>query len=157
MVGYFKRFFIGHFLILIIAVCISFYIGPSGLVAIFVLLFEFLIYFLDLKYLSKRKTELANKLIEIFKAEPVSEGVMKFNIDTFDLYAEIEVDFKLGLQIANVETVRFHIPRNQIDRLSTKPGLELKEDKINGIQTYNVYQTHGMGLKLAKEKLEKMI
>ena len=67
------------------------------------------------------------------------------------------VDFKLSFQISNVETVRFHIPRPQINRLSTKPGFELMEDKINGIQTYDVYQTNGSGLKLAKEKLEKMI
>ena len=112
---------------------------------------------LDVKYLPKRKTELANKLIEIFQAEPISEGVMKFKIEAFDLFAEILVDYKLGLQLANVETVRFHIPRNQIDQLPTKPGFELKENKIDGIQTYNVYETDGMGLKLAKEELEKML
>ncbi len=158
MESYFKRFFIWHFLILITGVFISSFTGqPLITVFAFVILLELLLYFLDAKYLPKRKTELANKLIEIFKAEPFSKGVLKFKIGAFDLFAEIEVDFKLGFQIANVETVRFHIPRNQIDRLATKPGFELKEDKIDGIQTYNMYQTDGMGLKRAKEKLEKMI
>ena len=158
MEGYFKGFFIGHFLILII-VGISLYFGLS-LVAIIIgfLLFEFLLYLLDKKYLPKRKTEITNQLIEIFNAEPFTEGVMKFEIDTIDFFVEIEVDFKLGFQtLANIETVRFHIPRNQIDQLSTKPRFELKENKIDRIQTYNVYETDGMGLKLAKEKLKKMI
>ena len=82
---------------------------------------------------------------------------MKFKINKIDFFAEIIVDFKLGFQIANVETIRFHIPRTQINRLSTKPGFELTEDKINGIQTYDVYETNGLDLKLAKNKLEKMI
>ena len=158
MESYFKRFFIGYYLIAIV-VGISFYVGllSLGVIIVGVLLFEFLIYFLDAKYLPKRKTELANRLIEIFNAEPFSKGVMKFQMEAFDLFAEIEVDYKLGLQLANVETVRFHIRRNQIDRLPTKPGFELKENKIDGIQTYNVYETDGMGLKLAKEELEKML
>ena len=154
-----KRFFVGHFLILVVAVGIGLYIGISLItILIFVLLLELLIYFLDVKYLPKRKTELANKLIELFKAEPVSEGVLRFKIDTFDFYVETEVDFKLGIaQIANAETVKFHIPKNQIDRLSIKPGFVLKEDKVNEIQTYNVYQSDGQGLIPAKEELEKMI
>lgn len=87
MEGYFKWFFIGHFLILIILAGISIYTGLS-LVAIIAtaLLFEFLLYLLDGKYLSKRKAELAGKLTEVFHAEPVSEGVMKFKIDTIDFF-----------------------------------------------------------------------
>ncbi len=159
MEGYFKKFFIGHFLILMIAAVTGFYFNISSVTIIsFVLLLALLIYVLDVKYLPKRKTEIAGKLIEIFNAEPFSEKVMKFKIVTFDLYAEIEADFLTGIaQVANFETVKFHIPKNQIDHLPIKPGPELKDDKINESQTYNVYQTDGKGLNSAKDSLEKMI
>lgn len=159
MESYLKRFFIGYFLILVVAVGIGQYMGISLItIIVVVLLLELLIYFLDAKYLPKRKTELAKKIIEIFNAEPVSEGVLRFKFDTFDFYAETEVDFRpVIVLIANVETVKFHIPKSQIDRLPISPGFELKEDKVNGIQTYSVYQSDGNGLLFAKEKLERMI
>ena len=158
MEGYFNRFFIGYFLILIV-IAIGFYVGLS-LVAIIIgaLLFEVLFYLLDLKFLSKRKTELANRLINIFNAEPISKGLVKFKVETFDLFAEIEVDFKLGItQLANFEDISFHIPRYQIDQLAVKPRLELKEAEIDGVQTYVLHQTDGVGLNFAKEKLEKIL
>ncbi len=156
---YFKRFFIGHLLILVIVAFAVLFLGGLRLIAIllFVGLIEFLFYYLDTKYLPKRRAELTNELIEIFKAEPLSEGILKFKIRTIDFFVKIEIDFKQGLQIANVETIQFHVPRTQIDRLSAKPEFELMEDKIDGTQTYDVYQTNGPGLKLAKEDLEKMI
>ena len=159
MEDYLKRFFVGHFLILVIVAFVIFFFGASQLIAIllFVGFMEFLFYYLDSKYLPKRRVELTNELIETFKAEPFSEGVLKFKIETIVFFAKIEVDFKLGLQGANVETIRFHIPRTQVDRLSPKPGFKLREDKIDGIQTYYIYQTNGSGLNLAKENLEKMI
>jgi len=47
--------------------------------------------------------------------------------------------------------------RTQIDQLPVKPGYELMEDKIDGIQTYHIYQTNASMLRFAKEDLEKMI
>ena len=159
MEDYFKYFFIGYFLTLIIVVSIISYFGQSLIAMIIgVLMFGSIILFLDVKYLPKRKTELANKLIEVFKAERVSEGVMKFKIGPLDFYAEIMVDFKLAIsQIANFEIVKFHVPRNLVDQLSIKPRFKLKEDKINEIPTYYVYQTDGTGLKLAKKKIGKIV
>ncbi len=113
--------------------------------------------FILAKHLPKRRDELTNELIQTFNAEPFSAGVMKFKIGKIDFFAEIVVDFKLGFQIANVETIKFHIPRTQIEQLSKKPEFVLIEDNIDEIQTYNIYQTSGSGLKLAKGKLEKMI
>ncbi|RDV13821.1 hypothetical protein DXT99_17475 [Pontibacter diazotrophicus] len=158
MESYFRRFFIGHLLVLIIVACTIFYFGKSKLIAtlLFVGLIEFLLYYLDAKYLPKRRAELTNELIELFKAEPFSEGVLKFRMGAIDFFVTVEVDFKKGLQLANIETVEFHIPKAQSKYLSTEPELEFREDKIAGIQTYNFYQTSGEGLKLAKENLEQM-
>lgn len=158
MKGYSKRFFIGHiFILFIVSLCL--YAGLSlAAFIIGILLFETLIYFLDVKYIPRRKAELANKLIAVFKAEPNPKGVVKFKLNTFDFFVNIAVDYKVGLsQIANVETISFHIPRYQVDRLLAKPRFEWKKDEMNGVQTYNVHQTDGSGLKLAKEKLEKML
>lgn len=159
MVDFFKRFFIGHFLILVIVALAIMYFGGSELIAIFLVavLIESLFYFLDVKFLPKRKAEIANKLIKTFGAEQLLEGIIKFKIGSIEFYAETVVDFKLGLQLANFETVRFHVARNQIDQLSTISGFELKENSIDKIQTYVVYETDVEGLKLAQEKLEKMI
>jgi len=117
---------------------------------------ELLFYYLDSKYLPKKRAELMRALVETFQAKPFSEGVVKFKIKTIDLFARIELDFP-DLYLANVETIGFHIPRNQVDRLSEKPVSELKEDKIDGIETYRFYETIESELKLAKENLEKMI
>ena len=158
MEDYFKRFFIGHFLILVIVALAITYSGGSRLIAILLVvgLIEFLFYYLDSKYLSKRKAEITNELMKTFGAEPFSEGIMKFKIGPIDFFVETEVDFKLGLQLANIETIKFHLPRNQVDQLSTTPEFELVEDEIDGIKTYGVYQTDIAGLKLAKEKLKEM-
>lgn len=136
---------------------LAFYFGIS-LVAIitgFVFL-ELLIYYLDSNYIPKRKTELTNELIKVFKADIVSESVMKFKIGPIDVFAEIAVDFKRGLQIASIETITFHIPRSEKDKLSIS-DYDFKEDTLDGIASYNIYQTDGSGLDLAKEKLKKIV
>ena len=159
MEAYFKRFFIGHLLILVIVAFAILFFGGSRVIAIllFAGLIEFLFYYLNTKYLPKRKTEIINELIDTFKAEPFSEGVLKFKMNAIDFFVKVEIDFKQGLQLANIETVRFHIPITQIDQLTIKPGRELREDIIDGIQTYDIYQTNGSGLRSAKEDFEKMI
>lgn len=122
-----------------------------------VILFVFLVYSLDHANPLQKKTEIVNKLMDLFKAEPVSKDVMKFKMETFDILTEIKVDFKQAFQLANVETIDFHIPIKQFDRLSRKPEMALRENEINGIQTYIIYRTDSDGLNLAKEKLEEMI
>jgi hypothetical protein len=159
MEAYFKRFFIGHLIILLIVGVAILFFGGSRLIAIllFVGLVEVLFYYLDTKYLPNKRAELSNKLIEIFKAEPFSEGILRFKIRTIEFFAKIVIDFKKGLQLASIETIEFHIPKTQIDQLLLKPGHELIDDQINGIQTYGIYQTNAIELKLVKEDLEKMV
>jgi len=129
----------------------------SALLTVGVILFVFVIYSLDNANPQQKETEAVKSLIYLFKAEPVLKNLMRFKIETFDFYTEINIDFKQAFQFANVETINFHIPKDQFNRLSKKPEIALRENKINGIQTYLVYQTNVNGLKLAKEKLEEMI
>jgi len=159
MEGYLKRFFVGHLLALIMIACAIFYFGIAQIfpVLLFIGFIEGLFYYLDTKYLPKRKAALTNKLIDTFQAEPLSVGVLKFKLDTIDFFVKIKVDFKQGLQLANIETINFHVPKTQINKFSIKHKHNLLEDTINGIQTYGIYQTNGSGLSLAKEELEKLI
>lgn len=154
-----KRFFIGHLLILVIVTFSILFLGGIRIIAIllFVGLIETLFYYLDTKYLPKRITEIKNKLIETFKAESIFEEVLKFKMDTIDFFGKIEIDFNHGLQIANIETIGFHLPIDQINQFSGKPLHELTEDKIDGIQTYEIYKTNCSELRSAKEDLKNMI
>ena len=129
----------------------------AALVVGSVVLFVFLIYSSENANPLRRRAEIVKILIDIFNAEPVSKNIMKFKIKTFDFFIEINIDFKQAFQLANVETINFHIPKDQFERVSTKPGIALHQNKINGIQTYLVYQTHGDGLTYAKKKLEEII
>lgn len=120
------------------------------------LMLGFFFYILEVKYLPRRKIKLTKKLMKVFNAEPVSDEIMRFKVGGIDFYTEVEFDLRIS-QHAAFEMIRFHIPRHQIDRLPEKPEFKYKEDNCNGIQTYNVYQTNGMGLKLAKRRFEKRI
>ena len=80
--------------------------------------FTLLIYFIDKEHLLKKKTEIVNKLIDIFKAESVSENVMKFKIGTYDCYAEIDRELKYFMQHIGVVIINFHIPKDQFKQLS---------------------------------------
>lgn len=159
MENYLKRFFIGHLLILVIVVCAIRFLEGTGLIAalIFAGLLESLFYYLDTKYLPRRRTEIKNELIDTFRAESISEGILRFKIDTIDFFVKVEIDIKQTLQLANMETIRFYIPITQIDKLSVKPGSELKEDKIGGVHIYEIYQENSSGLSFAKEVLKNMI
>lgn len=156
---YFKKFFVGHFFVLVmVALAVLFMGGIQLTVALlFALLMEGLFYFLNTKYLPKRRIELTDELVRIFEAEPFSEGVLKFKAGTIDLFVKIMIDFKQGLQLADTETVQFHIPADQIGRLSKKQTLNFVKDHINGIPTYIMYRTNGYRLKNAKEDIENMI
>ncbi len=159
MEAYLKQFFIGHLLILVIIALAIHFFGGSQIIAVLLLvgLIEFLFYYLNTKYFPKRRTEITNELIETFKAEPFSKGVLKFKMDSIDFFVKIEIDFKRGLQFANTETIGFYLPTTQIDQLPERPKHKLAEDKIDGIQTYEIYKINGSELGLAKERLKDII
>lgn len=159
MESYYRKFFVGHLLALLIVACTIIYFGKSEAIAIllFVSLMECLFFYLDIKYLPQRRAEIASKLNKIFKAKEVKGGVMKFKINAFDLFAKVEIDLKQNLQFANAEAISFYVPEHQMDHLSPKPGFTFVKDNIEGEQTYRVYQTDGKGLEEAKEKLKSML
>ncbi len=156
---YFRRFFIGHLLVLLVVALGIIYLDTISFIGtlIFAALLEFLFYYVDSKHIPKRKEEITRTLRDIFNAEPYSKGLMKFKVDHLDLFAETIVDFKLGLQIGNIETVNFHIPKNQLDSLPSDHGLELVRDNIDGLETYCVYRSSGSDLTKAMETFRKLI
>jgi uncharacterized membrane protein len=159
MKSYFKWFILTHILILIVVACSVFYFGISQVIVIllFIVLIEYLIYYLDSKYLPKRQARLNEKLVSTFNAERLSEGVVKFRLNAFDLFAKVEVDYKRGFQFANVETISFHIPAHQLERLTKKPASGFVEGKVGAVPTLLIYQTDGNGLEEARHELENML
>jgi hypothetical protein len=157
--NYFKRFFIGHLLnLVIVAVSISLLQGTVLLAGLlFAGLLELLFYYLDAKYLPKRKKFLANRLIQVFAAQTLTDEVLKFKLGDIDFYAVIDVDFKAALQIGNAETINIHVPCTQIGRLSSKPVRQFKENSIDGVLTSNIYQINGLEIDQARKYLIGLI
>lgn len=124
---------------------------------LFIIVLLIFLYLLENLHFQKKKTEIFHILTETYKAEPLSEDVMRFKLGRYEFYSEIFSDSKFGIQLASFVIINFHIPKDQFDPVLTKHKFALNESNINGIQTYIVYQTHPNGLKLAKKKLEDMI
>ena len=114
-------------------------------------------YWLEVKYIPWQRKRLTRKLIKIFGAKPISETVAHFKLGSFDFYTELEFNLKIPTHAGNVSIVNFHIPRQQIDRFPVKPDFKLRQAFYNGIATYKIYQTNGLGLKLAKRRFEKKL
>jgi len=124
---------------------------------LFIIASLIILYFIENLHFQKKKTEIVDILTETYKAERLSQDVLKFKLGRFDIYTEILSDSKFGLQLASFVLIYFHIPRDQFDPSFKKDVSALTESKIHGIQTYIVYQTHPAGLKHAKRKLEEII
>jgi len=121
------------------------------------LILGLIFYLLELKFIPWRKQKLMNKLVRIFSSTPISENIAYFKLGGFDFFAEIEFKLEMSEYSGSAEIISFHIPRQQIDRLPMKPDFKFKNDSCNGIETYRVFQTNGLGLKHAKKQFEKRI
>jgi hypothetical protein len=44
-----------------------------------------------------------------------------------------------------LQTLDFHIPRNQVDRPQERPGFLVEESSCNGVLTYIVLRSNGHG------------
>jgi general stress protein CsbA len=157
MKGYFTKFFILYFLI-ILGVGLAQFAEISFRTDIALVLLLLLVFHsLDAKYPAVRRAALAAKLDGIFSTEAVSEGVVRFRLNAFDLFASVELDYKKGFQFANVETISFHIPADQLERLAKKPDYVFLAGKVGAIPTFIIHQTDGNGLVEARNELENML
>ena len=157
MIGYFIRFFIANFLILLViglglSAGISFRADIAAL-----LLIALVLYWLDATYLAVRRAKLAAKLNELFSTTVVTEDVVSFRFNSFDIYARIAVDYKKGFQFANVETISFHIPAEQYQSLPTRPAAAPVRGEVGTVPTLLIFQTKGTGLEEARDKLKKLL
>jgi hypothetical protein len=114
-------------------------------------------YLVETLYFPKRKKYLSKKIINTFNAKSISENILHFNVGGFDCYVRIEFQLSMSMYSGNVETISFHIPRNQIDNLHHKPDFKFVRDHCNGIETYRIYQTNGFGLTKANKYIQKRL
>ena len=126
-----------------------FFIGSSTFGALF--------YLIDYKYFPLQKKQLLKKVTQIFQAEPLSESQAKFKIGKYDVTIDISYIQSLNKYAANVEVISFYIPKNQLTDDKLTHPLSQKEQHLNGIPTYRIYQTNEIGLKLAKQRIYKIL
>ena len=114
-------------------------------------------YLLEVKYFPIRKKQLMKKVIRIFDAHQISETQAKFKKGRYEIIVNIDFILRMSQYSQSGEVISFHVPRNQLGPMKLKRPLSQIEDKLNGKLTYRIYQTNGMGLKLAKKRIEKSL
>lgn len=162
----FLKWFIGSVLLLLAMTFLPVVISKHGKLHyfegfVFILIGSFvlasLFYYLQVRFIPKRKEKLMSRIVDLFGAYPVDETTTRFNIGNLTIYTSINIQLLLSEHHGYTETIQFHVPRQQIDRLPTKPSFKLIKDDWNGVQTYLVYEASNLRLKKAKRKLEKKV
>jgi hypothetical protein len=116
-----------------------------------------LFYYLQIRFIPKRKERLMNRIIDVFGAYPIDETTTRIYIGNLSVYTQINIQLALSEHHGYTETIQFHVPREQIDLLSTKSSLNLKKSHCDSIQTYLVYEASSWRLKQAKRILDKKV
>ncbi|QNR25172.1 hypothetical protein [Croceimicrobium hydrocarbonivorans] len=125
-------------------------LGGSSLLA---LLFSFL----ELKYIPYRRKKLMRKIVRLFGAIALTDSVAKWEFGRYEIYIDISFDLKITEQAGNLELISFYIPANQLRAYQLDIPLSQKEAEFRGMKTYRIYQTNGMGLKLAIGRISKQL
>jgi hypothetical protein len=114
-------------------------------------------YLIEDKYFPFRRKQVLKKVLRIFNAEHVSDSQAKFKVGNYDLTVEIDFILSLNKYTANGEVISFHVPRVQLKQEQLNRPLSQIEAELNGKPTFRIYQTNGIGLKLAKKRIEKRL
>ncbi len=124
-------------------------VGSIGLGLIF--------YWLEIKYMPQRKIKLMSALIKLFDAKPIAPNIVRFKLGGLHFLAEVSVQLSIAPNSGAFESIGFHVEQGQYDRLTRIPNFKKRPARCNGLDTYLVYQTSGMWLKLAKKRLTKKL
>lgn len=114
-------------------------------------------YLTERVYFPWRKARLQTKLHHLFNSRKISDSVALFHILDWDVLVSIEHHLVMSRTGGNMEQISFHIPQEQVDKKIAKPDFEYVPDHCNGVRTYRIYQTNGLGLRIAKQRIEKKL
>ena len=162
----FLKWFIGSVLFLLVMTFLRVLIEDRSKVHyfegfVFILIGSFVLasmfYYLQVRFVPKRKERLMNKIIDVFGAYPVNDSTTRFNIGNLSIYTQINIQLLLSEHHGYTETIEFHISQEQVNRLTTKPSFALKKSYCGDVQTYLVHEATGWRLKQARRKLEKKV
>ncbi|MDB5252455.1 MAG: hypothetical protein JWP27_1624 [Flaviaesturariibacter sp.] len=160
----FLKWFLGSFLLLTILLIPSFFEEQTknphlvdGLIVLLIgsALLAGLFYFLEVRFLPRRKAKLLNRLIELFSAVPISDQVVRFKVAHVDVYVETHFLLHLSPHGTYVETIRFHAPRTQIDSLRQRSRFRLTNSRCAGMDTYQLLERTPNGLLKARDELTR--
>lgn len=112
-------------------------------------------YLIEDKYFPVRRKKVLKKVVQIFNADPISDYQAKFKVNNYDILVDVDFVLSLNMSAPNGEVVSFHIPRDQLENRELSKPLSQIEELFNEIETFRIYQTNSMGLKLAKKRIEK--
>ncbi|WP_421750287.1 hypothetical protein [Croceimicrobium sp.] len=113
--------------------------------------------FAELILIPYRRKRLLQKIVRLFKAKPLTDSLAKWEFGRYEIYIDISFDLKITEQAGNVELISFYIPAHQLRAYQLAMPLSQKEAEFRGMKTYRIYQTNGMGLKLAKGRISKQL
>lgn len=160
----FGKWFIGSFLFLLVVTFIPAIMSPHGTLHyfegfVFVLIGAFvltcLFYYLEVKFIPKRKKRVMNKIIETYGSNRIDESTTLFKINTLSIYSKLNFSLQISEYHGYSETIQFHVPRKEIELLPLRSQFKLKESTCGGIETYLIYEGSSRHLKQAQRKLEK--
>jgi len=117
----------------------------------------FIFWVTEKKYIPYKRKKLNEKIAKIFEGKIVSENSCTFKLGELDVITEVEFSLNIYESSGAMGFIYFHTARSQVDKIQNKYQLKLREDFLEGLPTYNFYQTNGWGLKLAKRRLEKKL
>ena len=112
-------------------------------------------YLIEEKYFPYRKKQVMRKVLKLFDAQELGDARAQFKVGNIDVIADVRFVLSLSQYSIQGEIVSFHIPRNSIGAIQLTRPLSQIEESISGQTTYRIYQTYGIGLKLAKRRIDK--
>ncbi|MGB1039545.1 MAG: hypothetical protein ACPGVD_01580 [Flavobacteriales bacterium] len=122
-----------------------------------ILFLSLFFYLLEVKIIPWRIKKLNQKIIRTFDATEISTNCARFTLGSYEFYSVIHISLTLSQYGGGREFIHFHIPKNQIDSAVIKPKFKLKNSNVNGIETYIVFETNGLGINFAKKRIENKI
>jgi hypothetical protein len=123
--------------------------GSASLGLFFFLVEEYL-----MPYVMKRSMK---KVVKVFGAVEMDAHHAKYHQGEFEVFVEIGYTLGMSKYAYNGEVISFHIPRHTLKKDSLVKPLSMENASLDGANTYLIYQTNTMGLKLAKRRIPEQL
>ncbi|MCB0761289.1 MAG: hypothetical protein KDC12_07160 [Flavobacteriales bacterium] len=115
----------------------------------------FFFYLIETKFVPFRRKQILKKVIKVFDARVLSDSRAEFGVGGNTVIVDIHFALSLNTYSVQGEVISFHVPKDSVDSLELPKPLTRIEASLDHMPTYRIYQTNGMGLKLAKRRIDR--